>query len=214
MSSNASRRIKPGKIIIISSPSGGGKTTITRELLRRHKRDGWRFSISVTTRPRRRGAGNDREGRDYFFRSAAEFAEMRRRGEFAESCRVHKHSYGTPRGPLDETVRKGGVILLDVDVKGAFKIKRAYPQAASIFILPPSRAALRQRLKARGTETPAQLKVRRERSVAEMQLYERFDYTVINDRLKEAIDLVDYIILSLHTRKKNLNRERISRITG
>lgn len=212
MSSKSSRLIKPGKIIIISSPSGGGKTTISRALLRRHKADGWRFSISATTRPRRVRDPNDREGKDYYFRSPAEFARMRARGEFAESCRVHKHSYGTPRALLDETVRKGGVILLDIDVKGAFKIRKAYPQAASIFILPPSISALRRRLSARGTETSAQLKVRRERSVQEMQLYDRFDFTVINDRLDEAVNMVDYIILSLHTRKKNLNRELIQRI--
>lgn len=212
MSSKSSRLIKPGKIVIISSPSGGGKTTITRELLRRHKSDGWRFSISATTRPRRVGDPNDREGKDYYFRSPAEFARMRARGEFAESCRVHKHYYGTPRASLDETIRKGGVILLDIDVKGAFKIRKAYPQAASIFVLPPSKSELRRRLSARGTETATQLKVRRERSVQEMQLYDRFDFTVINDRLDEAINMVDYIILSLHTRKKNLHRELIKRI--
>lgn len=214
MSSKSSRPVKPGKIIIISSPSGGGKTTITRELLRRHRADNWRFSISATTRPRRAGDPNDREGKDYYFLTPAGFARMRASGAFAESCRVHEHLYGTPRAALDETVRKGGVILLDIDVKGAFKIRKKYPQAGSIFILPPSKSELRKRLTARGTETTAQLKVRRVRSVEEMQLYDKFDFTVINEDLDEAVNMVDYIILSLHTRKKNLDRERIRRIIG
>lgn len=205
---------KPGKIVIISSPSGGGKTTITRELLKRHSSEDWCFSISVTTRPQRVGESNDKEGKAYFFRTSVEFIKMRKAGKFAESCRVHKHLYGTPREPLDKIVRNGGVILLDVDVKGAFKIKKVFPQSVSIFILPPSKTELRRRLAARGTETKAQLKVRQERSLKEMQLYERFDYTVINEDLKQAIDTVDYIILSYHTGKKYLDKERIRKIIG
>lgn len=127
---------------------------------------------------------------------------------------MHGHLYGTPREPIERVHRSGGVILLDVDVKGAFKIKRAFPQAVSIFILPPSKVELRKRLKARGTETREQLAMRLDRSIAEMKLYKRFDYTVINDDLKEATDLVDCIIQSFQARKKSLDFKSIERIIG
>ncbi len=207
MSSRSSKG--SGKIVILSSPSGGGKTSLTRKLLKRHKKDGWTFSISVTTRPKR---PNEKEGREYYFRSREEFAEIRRQGKFAESCRVHGHLYGTPSEPIEDVRQSGGVILLDVDVKGAFKIKRAFPQAVSIFILPPSKVELHRRLKARGTETREQLAIRLDRSLEEMKLYTRFDYTVINDDLEKATNLVDCIIQSFQARKKSLDFNRIDRI--
>ncbi len=200
-----------GKIVILSSPSGGGKTSLMLGLMKRHKRDRWEFSVSVTTRPKR---PNERDGREYYFRTREEFTALRKQGRFAESCRVHGHLYGTPREPIERVHKSGGVILLDVDVKGAFKIKRAFPQAVSIFILPPSKVELRKRLKARGTETREQLAMRLDRSIAEMKLYKRFDYTVINDDLKEATDLVDCIIQSFQARKKSLDFKSIERIIG
>ncbi len=209
MSSKSRRPKNAGKIVILSSPSGGGKTSLTRKLLKKHKRDGWTFSISVTTRPMR---PNEKDGREYHFRSRKEFAKIRRRGNFAESCVVHGHLYGTPREPIEKIYQKGGVILLDVDVKGAFKIKKAFPQAVSIFIVPPSTKELRRRLKARGTETAEQLKIRLNRSLAEMELFRRFDYTVINDDLDEATKLVDCIIHSFQARKKSLDFEYIESI--
>ncbi len=200
-----------GRIVILSSPSGGGKTSLTRNLLALHKKDGWTFSISVTTRPKR---PNEREGREYYFRSREQFAEIRSQGRFAESCKVHGHLYGTPRDSIESVCKAGGVILLDVDVKGAFKIKKAFPQAVSIFILPPSKVELRRRLKSRGTETREQLGIRLDRSLAEMKLYKRFDYTVINDNLDVATKLVDSIIHSFKARKKSSDFKRIDRIIG
>ncbi len=200
-----------GKIIIISSPSGGGKSSICRELLAKHKKDGWRFSISHTTRPPR---ANEKDGREYFFVSGSEFANMQKRGEFAESCIVHKYRYGTPRRPLDETLRKGGVIILDIDVKGAFKLKRMYSEAALAFILPPSRHELKRRLKQRGTEDDKQLQIRLTRALDEMRLYKRFEYVIINEVLDIAVREVEMIIESLHCRRKNLNEEQIARIIG
>jgi guanylate kinase len=180
-----------GKIVIISSPSGGGKTTICRRLLRHNRR--WVFSVSYTTRTKREGEKN---GREYFFVDLSEFAQLRRSGFFAESARVHLHYYGTPRRPLDEAIGKGNVILLDVDVKGAASIKRKYPQALSLFILPPSKAELRRRLKRRGTETRAQLAVRLNNAIAEMEKYDRFDYIIINKDINEAVTAADHIIKS------------------
>lgn len=180
-----------GKVVIISSPSGGGKTTICRELLKRNR--SWRFSISYTTRPRRR---SEADGREYYFVSPEEFIRLRRRRFFAETARVHLHYYGTPRGPLGEAIRKGRVILLDVDVKGAASIRRHYPQALSIFILPPSKAELKRRLKRRGTETRDQLRVRLQNAIAEMDRFNRFDFVIVNKNINEAVTAADHMIKS------------------
>ncbi|MCX6827290.1 MAG: guanylate kinase [candidate division Zixibacteria bacterium] len=201
-----------GKIIIISSPSGGGKSSLCRRLLSPHnKRNGWKFSISVTTRPRRK---NERNGREYYFVSHPEFIKRRRRGEFAESCQVHHYYYGTPRRPLDEALFGGKTMVLDVDVKGAFKLKKKYPMAATIFILPPSKKELKHRLKLRGTEDDKHLKIRQERALNEMKLYRKFEYVVVNKILNTAVDEVVMIIKSLPCRFDNLDLEHINRIVG
>ncbi|UCD17527.1 MAG: guanylate kinase [Candidatus Zixiibacteriota bacterium] len=200
-----------GKIVIISSPSGGGKSSICRKLLARNRKNGWRFSISYTTRPARQ---DERNGREYYFVDRAEFARMQKRGEFAESCVVHRHRYGTPRRFLDETLRRGGVMLLDVDVKGAFKLKKIYPMAALVFILPPGRAELKRRLKRRGTEDDKQLRIRLQRALNEMKLFNKFEYVVINKDLSIAVDEVEMIVRSLHCRRQYLDLEQINRILG
>ena len=135
--SNSKRR--PGKIVIVSSPSGGGKTTICRKLMSpARRRKGWRFSISYTTRDPRVG---ERNGREYHFVTNEEFDRLTSQGFFAEHFKVHLYKYGTPRKPLEQVLRQGGVMLLDVDVKGARRIKREFPEVISIFVLPPARTA-------------------------------------------------------------------------
>ena len=201
---------RPGKIVIISSPSGGGKTSICRKLLSPGRRKAnWRFSISYTTRKKRPG---ERNGREYFFVSDKKFAALAKRDFFAEHCRVHLYRYGTPRDQLDRVIRSGGVMVLDVDVQGAFKLRRAYPEAVTIFILPPSITALRKRLKKRGTETQEQLKVRFDNARKEMRLYKKFDYVVINEELDTAVKEVLSIIDSYHCRTDKLRAEQIGRI--
>jgi len=183
---------KSGKIVIISSPSGGGKTSICRKLLTpSRKKSGWKFSLSYTTRLKRPGELNKRE---YVFVTREKFKELAKSGFFAEYCLVHKHYYGTPRKPLEDVLNKGGVMILDVDVKGAFKLKKVYPDAITIFILPPSLTELRNRLLKRGTESKDQLKVRFENAKKEMKLNSRFEYTVINEDLKCAVKEVLDII--------------------
>ena len=206
---------KLGTIVIISSPSGGGKTSICRRLLiaarkSRQSRD-WRFSVSYTTRQKRRGETN---GREYFFVTPDEFERLSRKDFFAEYCRVHLYHYGTPRKPLEKALKSGGVMLLDVDVQGAFKLKREFPQAVTVFVLPPSVAALRSRLKKRGTETEEQLKIRFENAKKEMKLYYKFEYAVINDDLRTAVQNVACIINSHRCRTENLYPEQIKRLTG
>jgi guanylate kinase len=182
---------KKGKIVIISSPSGGGKTTICRELIRKNKT--WRFSVSYTTREKRKG---EIHGRQYYFVDREEFKKLRDKDFFAESERVHLYYYGTPRKQLEQVVRKGEVIILDVDVKGAASIKKKYPEALSLFIRPPSIIELKRRLKQRGTETKEQLKVRLQNAIKENQKYNRFDYIIVNKDINEAVSAADYMIKS------------------
>ncbi len=200
-----------GKIIIISSPSGGGKSSICRRLLKKNKKDNWQFSVSYTTRPPRK---NETNGIEYNFVTHARFQELKKKNQFSESCQVHRFYYGTSRKPLEKVLIKGGIILLDVDVKGARKLKEQFPSAATIFILPPSKPELKKRLKRRGTEDDKHLRIRRKRALSEMKLYKRFEYVVVNKDLKTAVDEVDMIIKSLHCRQRNLNLEQISRVVG
>lgn len=200
-----------GKIVIISSPSGGGKSSICRKLLSKNKSDRWTFSISYTTRPKR---PDERDGREYYFIEHSEFMELRKKNRFAESCQVHRHYYGTPRRPIEKTLKGGGVMIFDVDVKGARKLKEQYKEAVTIFILPPSKAELRRRLKKRGTEDDKQLKIRLDRALTEMKLFKRFEYVVINKDLVTAVKEVEMIVKSLHCRQENLYLEQINRIIG
>ncbi|MFH1700634.1 MAG: guanylate kinase [Candidatus Zixiibacteriota bacterium] len=180
-----------GKIVIISSPSGGGKTTICRQLIRKNKN--WRFSVSYTTRAKRKGEIN---GRQYYFVGQDKFKALREKGFFAESALVHLYYYGTPIKQLEQAVRKGQVVLLDVDVKGAASIKKKYPEALSIFIRPPSIRELKKRLKRRGTETREQMEVRLQNAINENQKYNQFDYVIVNKNINEAVSAADYMIKS------------------
>ena len=138
---------REGIIFILSAPSGAGKTTLYNEL--REIYPEIKLSVSCTTRSRRFG---EVDGRDYRFLSSQRFEHDAARGEFAEWAKVHDFLYGTPRKPLDESIRAGRDILLDIDVQGAHSIKAAYPMAVSIFLLPPSMHELKKRLARRGTE--------------------------------------------------------------
>ncbi|UCG60585.1 MAG: guanylate kinase [Candidatus Zixiibacteriota bacterium] len=200
----------PGTIIVISSPSGGGKTSICRKLLTpARKRKGWRFSISYTTRARRPG---ERNGREYYFVTENEFKKLVRRRFFAEHFKVHLYRYGTPRRQLEQVLKGGGVMILDVDVQGAFRIKKEYPQAVTIFILPPSIPVLRKRLIRRGTETREQRRVRFENARKEIALYRKFQYCVINDDLDTAVKEVLSIIDCHHCRTENIKPEQIRKL--
>jgi guanylate kinase len=208
------RRKKLGKIVIVSSPSGGGKTSICRRLLSvRRRRQGWTFSVSYTTRAKRPG---ERHGRQYFFVGEDYFNSLVRRGFFAEQFKVHLYRYGTPRKPIEAVRRRGGVMLFDVDVKGAKKLKAEYPDAVSIFILPPSQDELRKRLKRRGTETAEQLEIRLHNALHEMRSFRRygFDYVVINKELDRAVREVLHIVEAHSCRIDQCDPEQLRRITG
>jgi len=177
--------IPRGQIVIISSPSGGGKTSICKALLSEERvAEGWTFSVSYTTRERRK---NEVNGREYHFVSEEKFARLIAENSFAEHFQVHLYRYGTPRGPLEKVLAEGGVMLLDVDVQGAERLVAEYPEAITIFIKPPSLEALKERLQRRGTETSEQLRVREENAIKEMEMHSRFQHVVINEDLDNAV---------------------------
>lgn len=175
--------------IILSSPSGGGKTTIAKRLL--HERDDVGYSVSCTTRPPRKG---EVEGRDYHFRSRAGFERGRAEGEFAESAEVHGHLYGTLRSEVERVLKSGRHVVMDIDVQGARQFKAAFPDSVLIFILPPSAKVLIDRLEARKTEDTQSL-IRRLRSAKEeLKAIDLYPYLIVNDKVKSAVNAVSRIV--------------------
>ena len=175
--------------IILSSPSGGGKTTIAHQLMARRKDVG--YSVSCTTRPPRDG---EIDGRDYHFRSLQDFRRGQAAGEFAESAEVHGHLYGTLRSEVARVLSSGMHVIMDIDVQGAKQFSAAFPESVLIFILPPSAEALVERLAARGTEDPKSL-IRRLRSAKdELKAIDLYPYVVVNDRIDSAVSAISGII--------------------
>ena len=145
----------------------------------------------MTTRPPRPG---ERHGRDYWFVTPEAFARARRRGDFLEFARILNHWYGTPRAPIEKALRAGRDLLLGVDIQGARQIRRSGLPVTTIFLLPPTLKVLEERLRRRGTETPAQVRARLALAHRELREVNRYDYAVVNDRLQEAIDAVRAIL--------------------
>ncbi|HVZ78797.1 MAG TPA: guanylate kinase [Gemmatimonadaceae bacterium] len=175
--------------VILSAPSGGGKTTIARALLARRRDVG--YSVSCTTRAPRPG---EVDGRDYYFLSRREFLARQERGDFAESAEVHGNLYGTLRSEVDRVLASGHHVIMDIDVQGATHFTRAFPQTVSIFVLPPSGEVLLDRLRGRDTETSAQLVARLQSALQELQAVDEYEYVVVNDDLEAAVQLVSSII--------------------
>jgi guanylate kinase len=170
------------KIFIISAPSGSGKTTLCRKLIR-DKKDLFR-SVSVTTR---RPRPAERNGKDYHFITKARFKEMIKDKAFLEYEDNFGNFYGTPREPVDKAIGEGRDVLLSIDVKGAMKVKRAYPdKSALIFILPPSMAVLKRRLHLRMADAKAAMAKRLKIAEREMSYKGRYDYRIVNDNLETA----------------------------
>ena len=175
--------------IILSSPSGGGKTTIAHKLLALRSDVG--YSVSCTTRPPREG---EIHGRDYHFLSLKDFKRGQKAGEFAESAEVHGHLYGTLRAEVDRVLSSGKHVIMDIDVQGSRQFASAFPDSVLIFILPPSAKALISRLEARGTEDPKSL-IRRFRSaIDELKAIDLYQYVVVNDEVDSAVAAISNII--------------------
>lgn len=175
--------------IILSSPSGGGKTTIAHKLLAERRDVG--YSVSCTTRPPRDG---EVDGRDYHFLSLKDFKRGQAAGEFAESAEVHGHLYGTLRAEVDRVLSAGKHVIMDIDVQGSRQFAAAFPDSVLIFILPPTAEALIARLEARGTEDPKSL-IRRFRSAKdELKAIDLYEYVVVNDEVDSAVAAISSII--------------------
>jgi guanylate kinase len=172
-----------GDLFIVSSPSGGGKTTLIRRLLAGPPEVPLRFSVSHTTRPRRNG---EVEGREYHFVTAAEFETMARHGEFLEHNEVHGNFYGTARSEVLPRLAAGEDVVLDIDVQGARDIRQAYPEAISIFIVPSSARELERRLRSRGLDGEDAIRKRLINAAKEIAQASEFQYVIVNDDLDRA----------------------------
>lgn len=185
-----------GNLIIISSPSGGGKGTLILELMGMGLGIG--YSISYTTRQPRMG---ERDGRDYFFVSRNEFEERANSGDFLEYAEVHGNLYATSKSHVERHISEGKDVILEIDVQGANLVREKMPDAVSIFILPPSFEVLKARLTARATEDSADLDLRLRNSIDEVMQYMRFDYVIVNDEVPMAARKLGSIILAERQRR-------------
>jgi guanylate kinase len=195
---------RQGIIFILSAPSGTGKTTLIKRL--RAVYPEIRLSISFTTRARRQG---EIGGHDYHFVTPAKFAAMKAKGEFAEWAKVHDFLYGTRRRLLDRCIRLGRDMILDIDVQGARKIKRKYPQAVSIFLLPPSWRELKRRLAWRGTDGRETIRRRLDNARGEMRDIIQYDYFVVNREVKESLKLLKSIVEAERAKTSRVKKWRI-----
>jgi guanylate kinase len=175
--------VGPGRLYVITAPSGAGKTSLVKALMEREAK--LRFSVSFTTRKPR---ANEIDGRDYHFVSREEFERMIARGEFLEHAEVYDHAYGTGLRSVEEAMRAGGLLLLEIDWQGARQVRSRLPAAHSIFILPPTRAALEARLRARSTDSDVVIARRLQDAAHDIAHWNEFDYVVINDRFDAAVD--------------------------
>lgn len=191
-----------GLLIIISAPSGTGKSTLCRKLISDFPNVC--YSVSLTTRVPRRG---EVQGKDYFFVSKNEFKQKIKRGELAEWALVHGHYYGTPKNFLKKNLVKRKDVILDIDVRGAMKLKKRYPQGVFIFLAPPSFSELERRIKGRRSNSEATIKKRLTNARWEMGRIGSYDYLVINDRLVDAFTQVKSIILAEKSKVKRSKKK-------
>ena len=203
--SNRKKVARRGLMFVLSSPSGAGKTTLTRMLLRADRRV--KLSISVTTRPKRRGEIN---GRDYHFIDRGRFDKMIKDGELLEWAEVFGHHYGTPRQPVDEALRGGRDVLFDIDWQGTRQLReKARDDLVSVFILPPTATELERRLKTRAQDSRAVIVSRMAKAAGEMSHWPEYDYVIVNRNKAEAFAEVTAILAA-----ERLKRERQIGLSG
>ncbi|MFC1809230.1 guanylate kinase [Candidatus Omnitrophota bacterium] len=179
-----------GVCIVISAPSGCGKTTVVKELLKKGKLS---YSISATTRVRRKG---ERNGKDYFFLREKEFKRDIKNKKFLEWAKVFDYYYGTPRIHVKKLLNQGKDVLLDIDVQGARKLMKNFQEAIFIFMLPPSMKELKKRLINRKSDSPKVIEKRFSIAKQEIQQASKYDYLVVNKKIKETVQIIEMIIKS------------------
>ena len=200
--------MKNAKIVVLSGPSGVGKGTVHAAL--REKCEDYGFSVSVTTRAPREG---EQEGVHYFYRSQEEFDRMIEEGLFAEYIRIYNNSYGTLKSELERITKSGKHVLLDIEFEGGLNIKKAFPDAVLIYLLPPSLAELKARIEKRGSETPETLAVRYGKAVAELEYAKQYDYVLVNDRVDACVAKINEIVSAEQQRSKD-NLDLIESLKG
>lgn len=196
---------RKGILIVVSGFSGAGKGTLMKQLM--HSYDNYALSVSMTTRNPRPG---ETEGKEYFFVSRQEFEEQIEKGGLVEYASYCDHYYGTPREYVEKQLEKGKDVILEIEIQGALKIKKQFPTALLMFVMPPSAEELKKRLEGRGTETPEVIAKRLRRAAEEAEGIENYDFIVINDRLEECVEEMHKLILAAHEtpeRNKDFIRE-------
>ena len=199
--------IAAGDLFIVSSPSGGGKTTLISRLLGRRAED-LHFSVSHTTRTRRNG---ETDGREYHFTTPRDFRAMINRDEFLEWAEVHGNLYGTARREVLPRLAAGQDVILDIDVQGVRQVKAKYPGSIAVFILPPSPLELSRRLRARGLDDEGQIEKRLANAAREIDEVAQYDYAIINDDLERALSSLEAIVSAARLRPARL-RDQLDRI--
>ena len=190
-----------GVLLVVSAPSGAGKSSLIRVVLSRL--NGASFSVSYTTRAPR---GSEQNGVDYHFVSKEEFIAMRGRGEFLEWAEVHGNFYATHLESVRETLQRGEDIVLDVDIQGAEQVRQRIAGAVTVFVLPPSLDELEARLSARNLNSRDDVKFRLDNAVREVQNFDRFDYVIVNDDLEQGAQVLEAILIA--------ERHRAERVEG
>ncbi|MDP8224960.1 MAG: guanylate kinase [Candidatus Lernaella stagnicola] len=196
---------RQGNLIVVVAPSGGGKTTLCHAVIDRLP--GIRFSVSHTTRPAR---GDEVDGVAYHFVDRDEFQRMIDREALVEWAQIHGHYYGTSHTEIENARRNGEDIFLDIEGQGAMQIRARYPDAVLVYILPPSMEVLRERLRARGTDSEDEVERRCENARREIEFIHDFDYVIINDELEAAVTTLEAIVRAGRQRRENM-RDAIAR---
>ncbi|MDP8218691.1 MAG: guanylate kinase [Candidatus Theseobacter exili] len=198
----------PGMLLVLSSPSGGGKTTIRKRIVRMFENA--IYSVSCTTRQKRT---DELDGRDYIFLDKETFDEMRDNNEFLEYAEVFGNYYGTPRSFVEESIKNGNIVVLDIDVKGAMQIKSQI-KGVFIFLVPPSLKILRDRLVTRKTDDTEIIERRLSEAKRELNYIDEYDYAVINGTLRDTIEKVRSIVVSETCKTRNLGDKLIKYKSG